>query len=74
MARNPLSDFLKSAFVESVILDQDLKADYKKWSVGRRSFIKNLALAFGSTALFPSFTERKDPLPSIVIIGAGMAG
>lgn len=74
MARNPLSDFLKSAFAESVSLDPDLEADYKRWSAGRRTFIKNLALAVGSAALLPSFTQRQASVPSIVIVGAGMAG
>jgi monoamine oxidase len=74
MARNPLTNFLKSAFADSVSLDPELEAGYKKWNSGRRSFIKNLALTIGSAALFPSFIQNQDELPTIIIVGAGMAG
>jgi monoamine oxidase len=74
MARNPLTNFFKTAFSDAIKGDQGLEKTYADWKKSRRQFIRDLSLAAGAAALLPACFSENKVAKEVVIIGAGMAG
>ncbi len=74
MSRNPLTNYFKAAFSETVSGDAELESLFAEWKKNRRQFIHDLALAAGSMSLLPACLPKKKTSLDIVIVGAGMAG
>jgi monoamine oxidase len=74
MSRNPLSNLFRSVLSDTVLGDPTCTKLYSDWKKSRRQFIRDMSLTIGSATLLPVFMRHEKVIPTVAIVGAGMAG